>query len=386
MLAEEMFLLAISPFSRGVFYWRVDMKSRSITRIICEVAIFAAIGFVLDEIQGAFSVSFTAGGSIGIAMVAVLIVAYRRGLLPAIATGLIMGALDLATKAYILHPLQVFLDYIFPYMFVGLAGLFKPLFDKSNNHKYLWLAVGTIVGGTLKFFSHYFAGLFYWNVPEQFAWNLSYMSPALYSFVYNLAYVGPCVVLSVLVLLVIYKRAPQVLDVQEEKNKEEVKKPITTEKFANFMLVGTLFTVGTILFVVFFVRYILTHTYDEYTWIYGYEIDSYFDGDCMVKWISGLALIGIGVNHLVMTIKNKIKYEVLCLVSGVSILAVCGYVASRIIKMYFDVYIEGKSPERINNAYWIWFVALLIVGLNVLVLAIYLYKKKQKDLAIISAN
>ena len=87
-----------------------------------------------------------------------------------------------------------------------------------------------------------------------------------------------------------------------------------------------------------------------------------------------------------MTIKNKIKYEVLCLVSGVSILAVCGYVASRIIKMYFDVYIEGKSPERINNAYWIWFVALLIVGLNVLVLAIYLYKKKQKELVTISAN
>ena len=212
------------------------------------------------------------------------------------------------------------------------------------------------------------------------------MSPALYSFVYNLAYVGPCVVLSVLVLLVIHKRAPQVLEVHEEKNKEEVKKPITTEKFANFMLVGTLFTVGTILFVVFFVRYILTHTYDEYTWIYGYEIDSYFDGDCMVKWISGLALIGIGVNHLVMTIKNKIKYEVLCLVSGVSILAVCGYVASRIIKMYFDVYIEGKSPERINNAYWIWFVALLIVGINVLTLAIYIHKKKQKESAIISAN
>lgn len=362
------------------------MRTRSVTRIICEVAIFAAIGFVLDEIQGALSVSFTGGGSIGIAMVAVLIVAYRRGFLPALATGLIMGALDIATKAYILHPLQVFLDYIFPYALVSVAGLFKPLFDKSNNHKYLWLIIGTVIGGILKFFSHYFAGLFYWNVPDKFAWNLSYMSPALYSFVYNLAYVGPCVVLSVLVLVILFKRAPQVLEVHEERIKEEAKKPITTEKFVNFMLVGTLFTIGTILFVVFFVRYVLTHTYDEYTWIYGYEIDSYFDGDCMVKWLSGLALIGIGVNHLVMTIKNKIRYEVLCLVSSISTLAVAGYAASRIIKMYFDVYIEGKDPSRINNAYWIWFVALLIVGLNILSLAIYLYKRKQKQEAIILAN
>lgn len=361
------------------------MKKASITRIICEVAIFAAIGFVLDEIQGAYSVSFTGGGSIGIAMVAILIIAYRRGFLPAMATGLIMGALDIATKAYVIHPLQVFLDYVFPYMFVGLAGLFKPLFDKSTNHKYLWLVVGTLFGGILKFFSHFFAGLFYWNVPSQFAWNLSYMSPALYSFVYNLAYIGPCIVLSILVLVILYKRAPQILEVQEVTSTTKIKDPISKEKFVNYILVGTLFTVGTIMFATFFTKYILSYRADEYVWVYGREVDNYFDGDSMVTWLSGLALIAIGVNHLVMTIKNKIKYEVLSLVSSVSILAVSGYFASRIIKMYFDVYVEGKGLNRINNNYWIWFIALLIVGLNMLVLTIYLYKTKKKE-AVISAN
>ena len=54
------------------------MKEKvSITRLISEVAIFAAIGFILDEIKGVIAVSFTSGGSIGIAMVAVLIIAYR---------------------------------------------------------------------------------------------------------------------------------------------------------------------------------------------------------------------------------------------------------------------------------------------------------------------
>ena len=362
------------------------MKKSSITRIICEVGIFAAIGFVLDEIQGAFSVSFTGGGSIGIAMVAVLIIAYRRGLIPALCTGLIMGALDIATKAYIIHPMQVFLDYIFPYMFVGLAGIFKPLFDKSNSHKYLWIILGCILGGVLKFFSHYFAGLFFWNNPSTFAWNLDYMSPALYSFVYNLAYVGPCILLSTLVMVILFKRAPQVLVVKEEADEPKVKKPLTKEKFINFTLVGTLLSIGTILFVTFFVRYVLTHTYDAYEWIYGYEIDSYFDGDCMVIWLSGLAMIAIGVNHLVMTIKNKIKYKVLTLVSGISVLTVTGYVASRIIKMYFDVYVENKSADRLNNAYWIWFVALSVIGVNLLILTIYLYKNKKEKEAIISAN
>ncbi len=78
------------------------MKKGSIVRTIAEIGIFAAIGFVLDEVQGALSFSFTAGGSIGFAMVAVLIMAYRRGFLPAIFTGLIMGLLDISTKAYIL--------------------------------------------------------------------------------------------------------------------------------------------------------------------------------------------------------------------------------------------------------------------------------------------
>ena len=354
------------------------MKKSSITRIICEVGIFAAIGFVLDEIQGAFSVSFTGGGSIGIAMVAVLIIAYRRGLIPALCTGLIMGALDIATKAYIIHPMQVFLDYVFPYMFVGFAGLFKPLFDKSNNHKYLWIIIGSILGGVLKFFSHYFAGLFFWNNPSTFAWDLTYMSPALYSFVYNLAYIGPCVLLSVLVMVILFKRAPQVLVVNEEVSEPKIKKPMTKEKFINFTLVGTMLSIGTILFVTFFIRYVLTHTYDAYEWIYGYEIDSYFDGDCMVIWLSGLALITIGVNHMVMTIKNKIRYEVLTLVSSISVLTVTGYVASRIIKMYFDVYVENKSADRLNNAYWIWFVALSVIGVNLLILTIYLYKNKDK--------
>ena len=84
-------------------------------RTISEIGIFAALGYVLDELQGALSKGiFINGGSIGFAMIAVIIIAYRRGWLPALLTGLIMGLLDIATSAYILHPLQLLLDYILP--------------------------------------------------------------------------------------------------------------------------------------------------------------------------------------------------------------------------------------------------------------------------------
>ena len=87
-------------------------------RTICEVGIFAAIGYAIDELQGILSKGiFVSGGSIGFAMIAVIIIALRRGWLPAILTGLIIGGLDLATGAYIVHPAQLLLDYILPYAY-----------------------------------------------------------------------------------------------------------------------------------------------------------------------------------------------------------------------------------------------------------------------------
>ena len=75
-------------------------------RTISEVGIFAALGFVFDELQGIiFKGVFPNGGSIGFAIIAVLIIAYRRGFIPALVTGLIMGLLDIASNAYIINVL-----------------------------------------------------------------------------------------------------------------------------------------------------------------------------------------------------------------------------------------------------------------------------------------
>ena len=187
-------------------------------RTISEVGIFAAIGYVLDELQGVLSKGlFINGGSIGFAMIAVLIIAYRRGWLPAILTGLIMGLLDIATSAYILHPAQLLLDYILPYAVVGFVGFLKPMFDRSEQRKekILWLISGAVIGGMLKFTSHYLAGVIFWADPNNFAWGLNGMNPYLYCFIYNIAFIGPSIILTAALLVAIMMRAPRVLTANE---------------------------------------------------------------------------------------------------------------------------------------------------------------------------
>ena len=343
------------------------MKNVSVTRIICEIGIFAAIGFVLDEIQGAIAFSFPQGGSIGFAMIAVLILAYRRGFIPAILAGLIMGLLDIATKAYIIHPAQLFLDYILPYALVGFAGLFKPLFDKNDDKKIkiLWLIVGAVVGGILKFFSHFFAGIFFWNNAADFAWGLNYMSPALYSFVYNIAFIGPSIILCAGLLVVLFLRAPKLIMTQGEVSTyvESVEKKKETLKY---VITGTLVTAGMFLFTFFLVKYILSlKNYSDSGYVY-YKLDR----DCMVTFITGLFLLVASVNQMLKIHKNKFKYSVLSLTTGLITLGFSLYGLAKILEMYIDA---GKD---VNNLYWAWFAPSFVVAV-ILIIGFYCLKKKE---------
>jgi thiamine transporter ThiT len=55
------------------------MKKKTKIITMAEIAIFASIGFILDLLAGLYSGFFVNGGSISFAMIAVIIVGYRRG-------------------------------------------------------------------------------------------------------------------------------------------------------------------------------------------------------------------------------------------------------------------------------------------------------------------
>ena len=349
------------------------MKSSSkLVTTLCEIGIFAALGFVFDELQGIlFKGIFPNGGSIGFAMITVLIIAYRRGLLAAILTGLIMGLFDIATSAYIIHPVQLLLDYILPYAVVGFAGLFKPLFDKSEDKKtaVMWLLVGTLVGGLLKFTSHYLAGVFFWANPEGFAWGLESMNAFLYCFIYNIAFIGPSIILTGALLVPLYLKAPQVFANKELA--EQIPEEKTEEERNPFPMILSIATAafGTFVFIFYLIKYIRSFYGYEESGAYGYD----FDPDSMLIFVLGFFLTILGVNNLIKYIKNKFTYVVYSGVLSTIMLVSLIYDIARLIRCY--------RKEKDPTTYWIWFVIGLLSLIGAVIFFIISTIKRNKEKA-----
>lgn len=343
-------------------------NTTNIIRTICEIGIFAALGFVFDELQGViFGSVFPNGGSIGFAMIAVLIIAFRRGGIAGMLTGLLMGLFDIATKAYVIHPAQVLLDYILPYTLVGLVGFLKPLFDRSQQkgEKVLWLISGAVIGGLLKLASHYFAGVFFWADPQYFAWNLNEMNPYLYCFVYNIAFIGPSIVLTGSLLVVVFMSAPKILTNKPFiKEKESDKKSHLPIIISSVLIAG-----GTFLFVFFFVKWIKSFYYKESSQKY------YFNQDSMVIYVLGLFLAILGIICLISYFKNKFNYLLISVsLSAISLTSLIYAIAKLMV-----AYIE---KELNPNIYWIWFavsIVTLLVFVSFFVVSL-ISKKKEKEL------
>lgn len=349
MLAEGSYFIYMTLLRESEFFVGGNMKSNNIVRIIAEVGIFAAIGFVLDEIQGiAFASVFTAGGSIGFAMVAVLIIAYRRGWLPAICTGLIMGLLDLITKSYLISFWQVLLDYLLPYALVGFAGFFKPFFDKEDKEglKITYLVLGSLIGGLLKFLSHFIVGTLIW-APMGYDWSIQ--NEALYSFAYNIAFTGPSIILSIAVLLVLYKRASKIICVESELKEKEPQKHL---KAFDYVINPLMSAIGIFLFVFFLVIYIQNFKYADKG--YAYKLSS--DQDAVSLMFTGLLLSLILINCIIATCLNRQNNRL----TTISLIIIASsnlvYAIAKILICYLDDWSDPKI-------YFVWMiVSFLLVG------------------------
>jgi thiamine transporter len=169
----------------------MKMKKISI-RNMAEIAIFAALGIVLDLIQGLFLKSlFPNGGSIGIAMVPIFIMAYKRGLLSGILTGLIMGLCQMLGGVYVLPGgnaitvfFQVSLDYYLAYTVVGFAGVVFNKYQNTNN-KTVYIITGVL----------------FWPTD---LWNVG--GPVIFSILYNGLYMVPSTILCLIIMVVLSKK------------------------------------------------------------------------------------------------------------------------------------------------------------------------------------
>ena len=199
------------------------MKKNSIwsTRTIAEIGIFAALGYVLDFLAGTYSQGlFASGGSIGIAMICVFIITYRRGFIPGILVGLIMGLLDIVDGFYAIGKtwydtfFQIMLDYVVAYPLAAIgAGIFRRLVINANTKGKLvtYVTLGSITGGLLKFIAHFLSGVIFWGDDSGMVWSEFHGKPGLYSFLYNGAYMLPCIVICTILMIIICVYQGQIL-------------------------------------------------------------------------------------------------------------------------------------------------------------------------------
>jgi thiamine transporter len=88
--------------------------------IIAEVAIASALSLILSLFP---LWKMPQGGSITLSMLPVLVIAFRRGVIPGLVCGLISGGLQILADPYILNIPQVLLDYGLSYTVLGFAGI-----------------------------------------------------------------------------------------------------------------------------------------------------------------------------------------------------------------------------------------------------------------------
>lgn len=229
-------------------------KSTFSVRVLAEIAIFAALAFALDMLQAGYSRAlFVNGGSIGIAMVPIFVISFRRGLLPGVICGLVVSLLQmLAGGPYVINAsnyegamqvfspmFQIMLDYLLGYTLVGFAGVFAKAFMKSETKikQSLFVVAGVILGGTLKFMAHFLSGVFFWLDPSIDFFGINGGS-WVYSLVYNGLACFPSIILCAVVMVIIVIVYPVFLtdkELENTKNKEvdEVKEDKENVKGTN---------------------------------------------------------------------------------------------------------------------------------------------------------
>jgi thiamine transporter len=181
----------------GVSYRRipVDWKEGALlnafrdTRVLTEAALAVALAFVLGFVV-LFKMPF--GGSVSLEMIPLILLALRQGWKVGIVAGAAYGLLDLAIDPYVVHPVQLLLDYPLAFGVLGLAGLFKPTVKGA--------VMGATVAVLARFVCHFLSGVIFFAsyAPEG-------MNPLFYSAAYNAAYLAPSLGIVIVVTVVLLK-------------------------------------------------------------------------------------------------------------------------------------------------------------------------------------
>ena len=164
-------------------------------RRLCEGAIMVAIAQILSYIK---LWEMPWGGSIVLAMVPIILFSVRWGLGSGLLAGFVFGVLQfMFDGGFAIGWQSIIGDYLLAFTVLGLAGLMKG--------KKLGVFWGTLIGGFARFLVHYVVGATIWAayMPDTF-FGMTMTSPWIYSLLYNIAYMGPNIIITLVIFGLLY--------------------------------------------------------------------------------------------------------------------------------------------------------------------------------------
>jgi thiamine transporter len=184
------------------------MKKLGLIALI-EASFFAAFAVILDLLP---SIKLTPAISISIAMVPIFILSLRWGWKAGFISGFVWGILQIVMgDAWMVNPLQTFIEYFIAFAFIGCAGFLARSVQKSlaegKKGKVLGFAAAAIfLGSAGRYFWHFLAGMIFFGsyAPDG-------MSPFVYSLIVNGITMLGSAVLCTAVLWLLLSAAPRLV-------------------------------------------------------------------------------------------------------------------------------------------------------------------------------
>ena len=167
------------------------------TQEIAEIGLALALATILSEIK--ISGFWAQGGSVTAAsLIPIMLIAFRYGGKTGLMVGVIHGLIQLIIGPYVVHPIQLLLDYPVAFGMVGLCGFFQ-------KNKILGITVG-LLG---RFLMHFISGIIYFAQYAPEGWN-----PFYYTFIYNISYILPEIIISIVVFKLAGERIIEILQTE----------------------------------------------------------------------------------------------------------------------------------------------------------------------------
>ena len=164
-------------------------------RCLCECAVMVGIAQVLSWLK---LWEMPWGGSVVLSMVPLILAAVRWGLAPGLLSCFAFGCLQfLFDGGFAIGWQSIVGDYLVAFTVLGLAGFFR---GKRGGVFY-----GTLVGCFARFLVHYVVGATVWAeyMPDTF-FGMTMHSPWFYSLLYNLAYMLPNTVITLVIFAALW--------------------------------------------------------------------------------------------------------------------------------------------------------------------------------------